>query len=353
MKVSELRKLLLEGQVIPAHPLALTSDRRLDERHQRALTRYYLAAGAGGLAVGVHTTQFEIHRSECGLYRPVLEMAQQEAAASRSVKGRVLLVAGLVGETRQAVAEATLARELGYHCGLLSLGSLPEVSDTELLDHCRRVAEVLPLFGFYLQPAAGGRILKYSFWKQLAELERLVAIKVAPFSRYHTLDVVRAVAESGRSSEIALYTGNDDHILLDLLTPFRFKVNGKLQTVYFAGGLLGQWAVWTRRAVELLDEVRNCVRSQQAAPRGLLRTANELTDTNAAIFDAANEFSGCISGINEVLRRQGLLAGNWCLNPEEKLSRGQAAEIERVQQAYPHLTDDEFVRQHLEEWLGG
>jgi dihydrodipicolinate synthase/N-acetylneuraminate lyase len=324
------RDQLREGVVIPAHPLALTAERKLDERRQRALTRYYLAAGAGGAAVGVHTTQFEIR--DCGLLAPVLELAMEELLRADSIR-----IAGIVGKTAQATEEAELAARLGYHAGLLSLGAMAAASVTELLEHARAVASVIPLFGFYLQPAVGGRVLPYEFWRAFAEIENVVAIKIAPFNRYQTIDVIRAVAESGR--EIALYTGNDDNILLDLLTPYRFGET----TLRIAGGLLGHWAVWTRRAVELLEQRCNLNDS--------LTLAIEITDSNAAFFDAANGFRGCIAGIHEVLRRQGLLAGRWCLNPSEDLSPGQMEEIDRVYRAYPHLNDDEFVSQHLDEWL--
>jgi dihydrodipicolinate synthase/N-acetylneuraminate lyase len=317
---------LREGVVIPAHPLALTAERKLDERRQAALTRYYCDAGAGGVAVGVHTTQFAIRGA--GLYRPVLELAA--AAAS----GRpVLKVAGICGKTAQAVSEAVLARETGYDLGLLSLAALKDAADAELLEHCRAVGAEIPLFGFYLQPAVGGRPLSYDFWRRFCEIEAVVAIKVAPFNRYQTLDVVRAVAESGRAGEIALYTGNDDNIIPDLLTHFR-------------GGLLGQWAVWTRRAVELLERIHH-----RCGIAELLAESAPLTDANAALFDARNGFDGCIAGLHEILRRQGLLAGRWCLDPAEDLSPGQMAEIDRVTAAYPQLNDDEFVRQNLDRWL--
>jgi dihydrodipicolinate synthase/N-acetylneuraminate lyase len=339
---------LREGVVIPAMPLALTAARRLDERRQRALCCYYLAAGAGGIAVGVHTTQFAIRDPRHGLFSPVLalvagEMKRQKTATNKSA----VRIAGICGRTDQAVSEAELARDLGYHAGLLSLAALRDADDSALLTHCRTVADVLPLVGFYLQPAVGGRVLSYRFWRQFAQIERVVAIKIAPFNRYQTLDVIRAVAESGRD-DIALYTGNDDQIVLDLLTPFRFVVGGRPVERRIVGGLLGQWAVWTRRAVELLQEVRNL----SAVPAELLRRAAEITDANAAVFDAANNFAGCIPGINEVLHRQGLLEGAWCLDPRETLSPGQAEEIDRVCRAYPHLTDDTFVAQHLHEWLG-
>ena len=313
--------------MIPAHPLALTSSRKLDERRQRALTRYYLAAGAGGVAVGVHTTQFAIRT--IGLYRPVLELAVETAAES---KRPVVRVAGIVGRTAQALREAETAAGLGYDCGLLSLGALPKATDAQLIAHARSVARVIPLFGFYLQPAVGGRPLAESFWRRFCEIENVVAIKVAPFDRYRTLEVVRAVQASGRK-DVALYTGNDDHIILDLLSGV------------FAGGLLGHWAYWTKRAVEQLRECR------RGPSRSLLGLAADVTDANAAIFDAANNFAGCIPGIHEILRRQGLLRGRWCLDPREDLSPGQLRDIDRVCRAYPHLSDDAFVRRHLDEWL--
>ncbi len=324
--------------MIPAHPLALTAERKLDERRQRALSRYYLSAGAGGLAVGVHTTQFEIRDPRHGLYEPVLRLAMEE------MRGRdVVKVAGVVGRTPQAVAEASLARDAGYDAALLSMGAMRDATVAQLIEHARAVADVMPLFGFYLQPSVGGRILPYEFWRAFAGIERVVAIKIAPFNRYQTLDVVRAVAESGRSEEIALYTGNDDNLLVDLLTTFDF---GGAKTVRVRGGLLGHWAVWTRRAVEQLEQVKSGNPTES-----LLTLAQQVTDANAAIFDPHNAFRGCIPGIHEVLRRQGLLAGTWCLNPEETLSPGQSEEIDRVCRAYPHLTDDEFVRERLDSYL--
>jgi dihydrodipicolinate synthetase family protein len=329
--------------VIPAHPLALTARRKLDERRQAALTRYYIDAGAGGIAVGVHTTQFAIRQPRHGLLRPVLELA---AGTARAWPGgdRIALVAGITGNTRQAVAEAGLARDLGYHAGLVSLGGMRKATDRQLVAHCRRIGEIVPVFGFYLQPAVGGRTLGFRFWRELAELPSLVAIKIAPFNRYATLDVVRAVAESGRE-DVALYTGNDDAIVNDLVTPFRPIANGNPVTRRIVGGLLGQWAVWTRRAVELLERVK-------AGEAGnLAGEGAAITDANGAIFDAANGFAGCIPGIHEILRRQGLLRGTWCLDPEERLSPGQSREIDRVTRAYPQLTDDVFVRENLDRWL--
>jgi dihydrodipicolinate synthase/N-acetylneuraminate lyase len=346
-----LRAHLRAGQVIPAHPLALTARRTLDERRQRALTRYYVDAGAGGIAVGVHTTQFAIRDSEHGLYRPVLELAADAARSARAGSDTPFaLVAGAVGDTRQALAEAEVAALLGYDLVLLSLGALPNASDAELIRHCRAVADVLPLFGFYLQPSVGGRVLSYAFWREFAEIERAWAIKIAPFSRYRTLDVVRAVADSGRD-DLALYTGNDDNILLDLLTPFPAQRVGRPGVRHIVGGLLGQWAVWTRTAVRQLERVR-AARHAPALDASWLGESAALTDANAAIFDSAHDFAGCIPGIHEVLRRQGLLAGTWCLDRDETLSRGQTEEIDRVSRLYPALSDDEFVRENLDRWMG-
>jgi len=337
------REILRRGAVIPAHPLALTAERRLDERRQRALTRYYLAAGAGGVAVGVHTTQFAIRDPRFGLYEPVLTLAMEELRGRDEVK-----VAGIAGPTAQAAREAEFAARAGYDAGLLSLGALRDASPVELLDHVRAIASILPVFGFYLQPSVGGRVLPYEFWRGFAGIENVVAVKIAPFNRYQTLDVVRAVAESGRSDAIALYTGNDDSIVTDLLTPFRFSG----RTLWIVGGLLGHWAVWTRRAVELLARIHSAIEGVESARLpAWLTLAAEVTDSNAALFDPGNRFHGCIPGIHEVLRRQGLLAGRWCLDPDEDLSPGQMDEIDRVWRAYPHLTDDGFVREHLDEWM--
>jgi len=338
--------LLHEGTVIPAHPLALNEKRQLDERRQRALTRYYLAAGAGGVAVGVHTTQFEIR--EHGLLRPVLELAAQ--TVDKETNRPVLKIAGICGPTEQALREAQLAASLGYDMGLLSSG-LADWSEEALLDRAKQVADIIPVFGFYLQPAVGGRVLSYDFWHTFSEIENVIAIKMAPFNRYQTLDVVRAVCDSERRDNIALYKGNDDNIVTDLLTPYKFNVEGEIIQKYIVGGLLGQWAVGTKRAVELLDEVKR-LRQKETIPTEMLTRGLELTDVNAALFDVANNFRGCIAGIHEVLKRQGLLEGTWCLNPIECLSPGQVAEIDRVHKAYPHLNDDAFVKAHLHEWLG-
>jgi hypothetical protein len=324
----------------------LTARRRLDEQRQAALTRYYIDAGAGGIAVGVHTTQFAIREPRHGLLQPVLELAASTARAWRGGE-RLALIAGIVGRTPQALSEAKLARSLGYHAGLVSLGALPEASEGQLIRHCRRISEVIPLFGFYLQPAVGGRSLGARFWRQLAEVPGVVAIKIAPFNRYATLDVVRAVTESGRT-DIALYTGNDDAIVSDLVTPFRSTAHGRTVERRVVGGLLGQWAVWTRSAVALLQRAKKARRS---VSMGLMADGAALTDANSAIFDASHGFLGCIPGIHEVLRRQGLLRGTWCLDPRERLSPGQSAEIDRVLRAYPQLTDDDFVQERLDRWL--
>jgi len=345
------RRILQRGVVIPAIPLALDAQRRFDERRQRALLRYYSAAGAGGIAVAVHTTQFEIRQPRHGLLEPVLALAADEMGRLDRRRAEPLVrIVGVCGRTEQAVREAELAGRLGYHAGLLSLAALREASDEELLEHCCAVGRIIPLVGFYFQVAVGGRPLSQAFWRRLAELEALAAVKIAPFDRYQTLDVVRAIAESGRD-DVALYTGNDDHIVLDLLTPLRFRVNGRLVERRMVGGLLGQWAVWTRRAVELLQQCHQLVLHGRGDWPAMMATATELTDANAAIFDVAHQFAGCVCGIHEVLRRQGLLAGTWCLNPAECLSPGQAGQIDRVCRDYPHLSDDDFVAQHLDEWL--
>jgi hypothetical protein len=348
--VDDLRTHLLDGQVIPAHPLALTEKRHLDERRQRALTRYYVAAGAGGLAVGVHTTQFEIRDPNHALYRPVLELASETIdAALRQAPRPFSKIAGLCGQTAQAAAEAETARTLGYHAGLLSLGAWQNASDEEVLAHCRAIAAITPLVGFYLQPAVGGRVFDYAFWRRFAEIENVVAIKIAPFNRYQTLDVVRAVADAGRE-DIALYTGNDDSIVVDLLTSYEFHRDGRPYSRHIVGGLLGHWAVWTRSAVEMLKEIKKARRNERFGACWLTRAA-AVTDANAALFDPQHGFAGCIAGIHEVLRRQGLLRGIWCLNPDETLSPGQAEEIDRVCRAYPDLADDAFVHAHRDEWL--
>jgi len=354
MPPKEVLETLRKGIVIPAHPLALTKDRRLDEERQGGLTRYYLSAGAGGLAVGVHTTQFEIHNPKVGLYRPVLKLAAEtvEEYKSHALRKPIVMIAGICGSTRQAISEAEFAVEQGYHAGLLSLDAFKDATIDKIISHCRAVAEVIPIFGFYLQPAVGGRLLSYEFWRRFVEIENVVAIKIAPFNRYYTIDVIRAVAEAGRTDEIALYTGNDDNIVNDLITTFSFNVNNETVKVRIVSGLLGQWAFWTRKAVELLERIHAIMESNEPIPRDLLTLGAQITDANGAIFDAKHNFRGCIPGIHEILRRQGLLRGRWCINPNLDLSEGQMEEIDRVYKAYPHLNDDEFIAEHLDEWIG-
>ena len=334
-RVVNMLELLRRGTVIPAHPLALDARRKLDPRRQRALARYYLDAGSGGLAVGVHATQFAIR--EAGLYEPVLRIAMEEA------KGRVVMIAGLAGKTGQAKREAQIGRSLGYHCGMLALGAMKGASIDELIEHCAAVAADIPLVGFYLQTAVGGIRLPMEFWRRFAAIENVVAIKIAPFNRYATLDVVRGVVAARAEDRIALYTGNDDHILLDLAVPFEIPRDGQMVTVHIRGGLLGHWSVWTKTAVELLQKVQ----------KGDVDLAldSRITDCNSAFFDVANNFAGCIPGCHEVLRRQGLLEGTWCLDPDEKLSPGQSEEIDRVYREHGDLADDAFVRANLERWL--
>jgi dihydrodipicolinate synthase/N-acetylneuraminate lyase len=343
---------LQQGTVIPAHPLALDEQGRFDVAHQRALSRYYAAAGAGGLAVGVHTTQFAIRDPAINLYKPVLETAAQVMDKLEKAGKPLIRVAGICGPTKQAVREAMTASDLGYHLGLLSLAAMKEADDAELLRHCEAVGEKIPLVGFYLQPAVGGRRLSFDFWRRFAEIPSVLAIKMAPFNRYQTLDVVRGVAMSSRAGQIALYTGNDDNIIPDLLTRYELAGAGGNRLLRIVGGLLGHWAVWTRRAVEIFQQVRQVAVFGPAIPPELLSLSVQVTDSNAALFDATNNFAGCIAGIQYVLWRQGLLASTRCLDANERLSPGQQEEIERVRTQYPHLIDDDFVRANLSSWLG-
>jgi dihydrodipicolinate synthase/N-acetylneuraminate lyase len=340
------KSLLRSGTVIPAHPLALDRHRRLDEYRQRRLTRYYMAAGAGGIAVGVHTTQFGIRDPSVSLFETVLHLAAAEIDLAQ-LERPFLKIAGICGPTGQAIREAELAIKYGYDMGLLSMGGLHDLTEQEILARAREVAACIPLFGFYLQPSVGGRIFSYDFWQAFAEIDTVLAIKVAAFNRYHTLDVVKAVSHSGRCDDITLYTGNDDNIVADLLTTYRFVINGKIVEKIFAGGLLGHWAVWTKKAVELLEEIKTCRVNGGRGMNGLLTTGIAVTDMNAAIFDPAHHFHGCIPGIHEVLRRQGLLEGRWCLDQGEELSPGQAMEIDKVYQAYQPLTDDDFITEFI------
>jgi len=342
----EVRRLIADGTVLPAHPLALDANRKLDKKHQRALTRYYIDAGSGGLAVGVHTTQFAIR--DVDLYRPVLELAAETATSW--TKRPLAMVAGLSGPTQQAISEARTARGIGYHAGLLSLAAMKSASADEIIAHCRAVAREIPLVGFYLQPAVGGVILGANFWRRFAEIDNVIAIKIAPFNRYRTLDVLRGLAAAGALDRIALYTGNDDHILLDLVLPFDLRENGITTRTYFRGGLLGHWSVWTATAIRQFEMCR-AARGQATIPADLLALDARVTDCNSAFFDVANNFHGCIAGCHEVLRRQGLMRGIWCLDPAEGLSRGQIEEIDRVCNEHADLSDDDFVAAHLEKWL--
>jgi dihydrodipicolinate synthase/N-acetylneuraminate lyase len=344
---------LQRGVAIPAQPLALTAERKLDERRQRALSRYYIDAGVGGIAVGVHTTQFAIRNPEVGLFRPVLELAVEEMEQAKTQGVEPLVrIGGICGDTPQAVAEATLLRDLGYHAGLLSLAALADSDVDALIAHCEAVGEVIPLVGFYLQPSVGGCVLPYAFWRRFAEIEAVVAIKMAPFNRYQTLDVVRAVVDAGRD-DLALYTGNDDNIVADLVTAYRLARDGEIIERRIVGGLLGHWSVWTRAAVALLERCHGEIAQGNQISDDLLSDGVAVTDTNGVFFDAANGFAGCIAGLHEVLRRQGLLEGLWCLDPKEGLSAGQLEEIDRVYRQYPALNDDEFVASHKDEWLRG
>jgi hypothetical protein len=338
--------ILRRGAVIPAHPLALDAARRFDRRRQRALTRYYVDAGVGGLAVGVHTTQFAIR--DVGLYEPVLAAAMED---SRAWTDRPLvMVAGVCGRTEQAIEEARAAVRLGYHAGLLSLAALKGADTDSIIAHCRRVAEEIPLVGFYLQPAVGGLPLDAAFWERFAAIDNVVAIKVAPFNRYRTLDVMRGVAAARAERRVTLYTGNDDHIVLDLLTPFTVMRDDAPVTLRFRGGLLGHWSVWAQSAVKLLDRLQAAVAAGPVPPE-ILALDSRVTDCNAAFFDVANNFHGCIAGCHEVLRRQGLLEGTWCIDPQEGLSPGQTQEIDRVLRDHADLSDDAFVAANLERWL--
>jgi len=350
---SEIKNILLKGTVIPAHPLSLTENRKLNEKGQRALTRYYLAAGVGGIAVGVHTTEFLIHDPKIGLFEPVLNITKEEIVKA-NLNRPIVKIAGICGPTVQAIHEAELAVKLGYDLGLLSNGGLDNLSEKDLLKRTEEIAKIIPVFGFYLQPAVGGRKLSYNFWREFVEIPNVSAIKIAPFNRYQTLDVVRAVCNSSRHDKIALYTGNDDNIVMDLLTTYRFNVNGKFIEKSIVGGLLGQWTIWTKKAVEIFNKIKFAkLSNDKTLYPELITYGAAITDANSAIFDAVNNFKGAIPGIKEVLRRQGILEGIWCLDPSEVLSLEQEDEIERVYNSYPFLNDDDFVKEYLNKELSG
>ena len=347
----DLMREFRDGVVIPALPLALNQNRSFDEIHERALVRYYIDAGVGGLAVGVHSTQFEIRDAGIDLFETVLAFASQEIDQYCEKQGKkILKIAGVVGKTEQALREAEFAVSQGYHAVLLSLSAYADGTIDEMLEHSAKVAEVIPVIGFYLQTAVGGRVLPYEFWRKFVEIDNVIAVKMAPFNRYQTFDVVRAVAEAGKENDIVLYTGNDDNILVDLLTPFKVRTSQGEKTIRIMGGLLGHWGMWTQKSVELMQEVKT-IREKDQIPVEMLTRAAEVTDANAAFFDVANGFAGCIPGIHEVLRRQGLLQGIWCLDPHETLSPGQSEEIDRVYASYPHLNDDKFVKANLHNWV--
>ncbi|NND06370.1 MAG: dihydrodipicolinate synthase family protein [Saprospiraceae bacterium] len=343
---NQIYTLLHDGTVIPAHPLALHADRSLDEQGQRLLTKYYLAAGVGGIAVGVHTTQFEIREPSIGLFEPVLTLAMEEVETAGRMQD-LIKVAGVSGLTAKAVQEAELAKKLGYDLALVSTNGLSALSENDLIERAKAIGEVMPLFGFYLQPAVGGKVLSEEYWAAFCEIEQVFGIKMAPFNRYQTLDVIHAVCNSSRNKEIALYTGNDDTILVDLLTTFHINTAQGIIKKDIVGGLLGHWAVWTKKAVELLEEVKALKKLGSDLPSSILSRAAKITDSNAAFFDAKNNFRGCIAGIHEVLYRQGLMRGVWCLSEHEKLSAGQSEEIDRVYRDYPELNDDAFVKDFL------
>lgn len=352
-KTDVIMNQIKKGVVIPAVPLAITRDRVFDEKRQRVLMRYYLDAGVGGVAVGMHFTQFEIRSPGIDLFEPVLRTCSEVVDRYSEETGRpVARLAGICGLTKQAIKEAETARELGYDFGVVSMTAFRGALAQEMIYHMRELSRVIPLFGFYLLTGVGGIVLPYDFWRRLVRLDNVVGIKIAPFNRYQTLDVVRAVAEAGKENDIVLYTGNDDSIIHDLVTPFRYKVGDSYKTVRIKGGLLGHWAFWTKKAVELLEEIHGIVNgNDNTVPAGMLTRAAQLTDVNSAVFDASHVFAGSIPGVHEILRRQGIFEGTWTLKPEEVLSPGQLEEIDRVCESYPHLNDDRFVEENIDKWL--
>jgi len=336
---------LRDGAAFPAHPLALDPKRQFDRESQRALSRYYIDAGSGGLAVGVHSTQFQIR--DVGLYAPVLELAAESAAAWTSRK--LFMIAGVIGRTDQAVQEARTARSLGYHAVLLGLAAFKGASEDELVAHCTAIAEEMPVIGFYLQTAVGGIRLSRKFWARFAAIDNVIAIKVAPFNRYRTLDVAFGVAAAGAEDRVTLYTGNDDHIVLDLLVPLAIRTGNREVTLRFKGGLLGHWSVWTKPAVELLEKLQSAT-AEGPLSAEMLKLDSYVTDCNAVVFDVEHNFAGCIPGCHEILRRQGLMQTNFCLDPHEVLSPGQNEEIDRLYRTYPEWADDQFVAANLARW---
>jgi hypothetical protein len=343
---ANLQNRLRDGVVIPAHPLALDDEGAVDLRAQRALTRYYLAAGVHGVAVGVHTTQFELHED-----RGLLTEVWRLAATTADESGRApVLVAGLTGDTADAVVEGQIAVEAGYEVALLCPWGMADVTEAAMVERARAVGEVLPTIGFYLQESVGGRRLGRDYWRRLFDLESVVAVKTAPFDRYRTNDVVQALLEHDRWDEVAVLTGNDDNIVHDLITPYRRQVCGQEREVRATGGLLGQWAVGARAAVDVVARVAQAMASG-AVPTSILRSAAEFVDVNAAVFDVDHDFAGCVAGVNEVLRQQGLVPTVRCLGKRDILSPGQAEQIAQVRERYPNVLDEEFVATHRDDWL--
>lgn len=343
-------EILKAGTVIPATPLALDENRNFDEYSQRLLMKYYLNCGVGGIATAVHSTQFEIRDPKVKLFEPILKLVSDEITDFENKTGKVIVkVAGVCGKTEQAVNEAEIAQKYGYDAVLLSPGGLNDLSEGELIERTKAVAAVMPVIAFYLQTAVGGRRFSYNYWQQICEIPNVVAIKAAPFNRYMSLDVARAAALSSRDDEITLYTGNDDNIVVDLLTTYKFDIDGKHYEKGFDGGLLGHWSVWTKRAVELFELCKQ-EKKKSGISAEMLSLANAVTDTNAVLFDGANNFAGCISGLHYVLKKQGLMKSLNCINPDEKLSLGQEKEFDRIYNMYPELFDDDFVKENIDAW---
>ena len=338
--------ILKKGTVIPAIPLALNDDGSFNEHGQRVLCRYYLDAGVGGIAIAVHTTQFEIRDPKVNLFETVLKIASEEISKYEEKTGKTIVkVSGVCGPIEQTCKEAEIAKSLGFDAVLLSPGGLSDKDDNYLIERTKKVAEIMPVIGFYLQTACGGRVLSYDYWSQICEIKNVVAIKCASFNRYSTADVVRAVALSSRNADIGLYTGNDDNIVVDLLTKYKFEVDGKIIERGFDGGLLGHWSVWTKSVCDMFAKIKGAKADDE-----WLTLAAQITDANAAVFDAANSFAGVIAGVHEILYRQGLMKSVRCINPDEKMSKGQSEEIDRVYRMYPHLNDDAFVKENLSKW---
>ncbi len=337
-------EILHAGTVIPATPLMLDSNRKFDKAMQKRLTRYYLEAGVGGIATAVHTTQFEIRKPEINLYETVISSVMDTINEYEEETGKVIVkVAGVCGDIEQATKEATLAKNLGFDAVLLSTGGLDSWSEDALVERAKVIAGIIPVILFSMQTAVGGRKFSYAYWEKAAEIEGVVAVKCASFNRYQTHDIVRAMTLSSRADKIALYTGNDDNIVIDLATEYVFEADGETKRAEIVGGLLGHWCAWTKKAVEIFHGIK----SGEIKGEKLLSLAAAVTDTNSAFFDTTNNFAGCIAGVHEVLRRQGFTDGIYLLNPEEQLSDGQFEEIDRVYRMYPELNDDAFAKEFI------